>query len=89
MERLVEREERGRVVRLRREFQFSDPLADRLTALAASAHGEPQALADALLAVREVFPVDLAGHVEFRAELHRALQLLREHGARGAIAALK
>jgi fructuronate reductase len=70
-------------------YEISDPFADRLTALAASAHGEPQALMDALLAVREVFPAELAGHVEFRATLHRALELLRKHGAQGAIATLQ
>jgi fructuronate reductase len=70
-------------------YEISDPLADRLTALAAPAHGEPQALMDALLAVREVFSADLAGHGEFRATLYRALQLLKENGARGAIAALQ
>jgi fructuronate reductase len=44
---------------------------------------------DALLAVREVFSADLAGHGEFRATLYRALRLLKENGARGAIAALQ
>ncbi|KAA1013104.1 mannitol dehydrogenase family protein [Paraburkholderia panacisoli] len=70
-------------------YEISDPFAGRLTALAASAHGEPQALMDALLAVQEVFPAELAGHAEFRATLHHALELLRKHGARGAIAALQ
>ena len=68
-------------------YDIGDPLADRLKALAASAQGEPQALMDALLGVREVFAAELAGHVEFRATLYQALQLLRENGARGAIAA--
>jgi fructuronate reductase len=68
-------------------YEISDPLASRLKALAASAHGEPQALMDALLSVREVFPADLAAVPEFRTALRHALQLLHENGARGAIAA--
>lgn len=70
-------------------YEISDPLASRLKALAASSHGEPHALMDALLSVREVFPADLAALPEFRAALQRALQLLHENGARGAIAALQ
>ncbi|MFT4068484.1 mannitol dehydrogenase family protein [Paraburkholderia sp.] len=70
-------------------YEISDPLADRLTALAASAQGEPRALMDALLGVREVFDAGLAGHDAFRATLYDALRLLREKGARGAIAALQ
>jgi fructuronate reductase len=34
-----------------------------------------------------VFPADLAARPEFRKVLRDALQLLRENGARGAIAA--
>jgi fructuronate reductase len=69
-------------------YEINDPLASRLHALAVSAHDEPQALVDALLSVREVFPADLAALPEFREALLRALRLLRENGARGAIAAL-
>jgi fructuronate reductase len=68
-------------------YEISDPLASKLKALTASAHGEPQALMDALLSVREVFPADLAALPAFRKALHRALLLLHENGARGAIAA--
>jgi fructuronate reductase len=68
-------------------YEVNDPLASRLQALAASAHGEPQALMEALLSVREVFPADLADLPEFRKVLRHALQLLHENGARGAIAA--
>ncbi|MFM0731645.1 mannitol dehydrogenase family protein [Paraburkholderia sediminicola] len=68
-------------------YEISDPLASRLQALAASAHGEPQALMDALLSVREVFPANLTDLPEFRKALQHALQLLHEKGARGAIAA--
>lgn len=68
-------------------YEISDPLASRLHALAVSAHDEPQALMDALLSVREVFPANLADLPEFRKALWQALQLLHKNGARGAIAA--
>ncbi|MFM0236576.1 mannitol dehydrogenase family protein [Paraburkholderia phytofirmans] len=70
-------------------YEISDPLASRLHALAVSAHDDPQALMDALLSVREVFPANLAALPEFREALLRALRLLSEEGARGAIAALQ
>ncbi|CAB3674084.1 mannitol dehydrogenase family protein [Paraburkholderia rhynchosiae] len=70
-------------------YDISDPLADKLKGLATSANGEPQALMDALLSVREVFSAELAAQPEFRAALHHALQLLKNDGARGAIAALQ
>jgi fructuronate reductase len=70
-------------------YDINDPLASRLKALAASARGEPQALLDALLSVREVFPAELAALAAFRSALHEALQLLHNQGARGAIDALQ
>ncbi|HYS66321.1 MAG TPA: mannitol dehydrogenase family protein, partial [Paraburkholderia sp.] len=70
-------------------YDVSDPLADELKALAASAQGEPQALMNALLSVREVFPAKLAARAEFRTALRGALQLLRQNGARGAVAAVQ
>ncbi|EDT10545.1 hypothetical protein BgramDRAFT_2695 [Paraburkholderia graminis C4D1M] len=42
---------------------------------------------DALLSVREIFPVELAQQPAFRDALHHALQLLQTRGARAAIAA--
>lgn len=68
-------------------YEISDPLGDRLKALAASARGEPQALLAALLSVREIFPEKLAALPLFTTTLHDALRLLHENGARGAIAA--
>jgi fructuronate reductase len=67
-------------------FEINDPLAGRLQALAASAHGEPDALLTALLPVREIFPAELAASPLFRNALREALQALTK-GARGAIAA--
>lgn len=68
-------------------YNISDPLADMLQARAASAQGEPHALMEALLTIREVFPASLAEHAGFRAALLHALRLLRDNGARAAIAA--
>ncbi|MET3228180.1 UNVERIFIED_ORG: fructuronate reductase [Burkholderia sp. 1263] len=70
-------------------YEISDPLADELKALAASAQGEPQALMNALLSVRDVFPAQLAARPEFRTALQGALQLLRKNGARRAVAAMQ
>jgi fructuronate reductase len=67
-------------------FDIKDPLAGRLQELAASAHGEPEALLAALLPVREIFPARLAEQPGFIGALRDALQALSE-GARSAIAA--
>jgi fructuronate reductase len=68
-------------------YDISDPLADNLKALAASANGDPLALMDALISVREIFTAELAAQPAFRAALRHALQLLQKDGARAAIAA--
>jgi fructuronate reductase len=70
-------------------YDISDPLAENLKALAASANGDPQALMDALLCVREIFTAELAAQPAFRAALLHALQLLQDNGARAAVAALQ
>ena len=67
-------------------FEIKDPLAAKLQELAASARGKPEALLDALLPVREIFPADLAGEPLFRSALRDALQALG-NGARSAIVA--
>lgn len=61
-----------------------DPLAERLTALATAAGETPEALIDALLAVREIFPAELARSAALRGALRRALDALAQ-GARAAI----
>lgn len=68
-------------------YDISDPLAENFKALAVSANGDPQALMDALLCVREVFTAELAAQPAFRAALLHALQLLQDNGARAAVAA--
>ncbi|MFM0378238.1 mannitol dehydrogenase family protein [Paraburkholderia strydomiana] len=70
-------------------YDISDPLAENLKALAASANGDPRALMDALLGVREIFTAELAAQPAFRAALLHALQLLQDNGARAAVAALQ
>ncbi|MGF6759933.1 fructuronate reductase [Paraburkholderia sp. GAS33] len=67
-------------------FEIKDPLAARLQELAASARGNPEALLDALLPVREIFPASLADPPLFRSALREALQALG-NGARSAIVA--
>jgi fructuronate reductase len=67
-------------------YEISDPLAARLTHAAQTAANTPEALADALLGIREVFPEALAGNRVLRDALVRALSALRE-GARHAVQA--
>ena len=67
-------------------FEIKDPLAARLQELAAPARGNPEALLDALLPVREIFPASLADQPLFRSALREALQALG-NGARSAIVA--
>ena len=65
-------------------YEINDPLAARLTHAAQGAADTPQALADALLGVREVFPEVLAGSRVVREALAQALSALRE-GAKYAV----
>ncbi|MDQ0754643.1 mannitol dehydrogenase family protein [Arthrobacter sp. B3I4] len=59
-----------------RPLVLDDPVADMLRAAAA---GSEAGLADRLLAVREIFPAELADHPEFRAAVAEAVrQLLSE-----------
>ncbi|MGI8693292.1 MAG: hypothetical protein ACR2JK_10405, partial [Geodermatophilaceae bacterium] len=50
-------------------FPLDDPIADRLSVVAASADQDPVRLVRGLLAVREVFGDDLAAHEGFRTVL--------------------
>jgi fructuronate reductase len=73
------RDERGAAIDVR------DPLAARLAAIARAAGPEPRALADAYLAVREVFGDDLPRQPAFVDAVRRSLASLREHGARATV----
>ncbi|MGH8682010.1 MAG: mannitol dehydrogenase family protein [Burkholderiales bacterium] len=73
------RDERGGAIDVR------DPLAARLAAIARDCGPEPRALADAYLAVREVFGDDLPRQATFVDAVRRSLASLREHGARATV----
>jgi fructuronate reductase len=62
-------------------YAISDPLAARLTA---SVPDNPEQLVDTMLAIREVFPPELARREDFRRPLLNAAKLL-QRGARWAI----
>ncbi|MGY4912655.1 mannitol dehydrogenase family protein [Micromonospora aurantiaca (nom. illeg.)] len=69
-----------------RPLPLDDPLADRLrAALAAGAH-TPAGVVDAVFALREVFPADLAADEEFRADVTGWLTALERHGVRATLA---
>ncbi|MEW2440991.1 mannitol dehydrogenase family protein [Micromonospora marina] len=68
-----------------RPLPLDDPLADRLrAALAAGAH-TPAGVVDAVFALREVFPADLADDDEFRADVTGWLTALERHGVRATL----
>jgi fructuronate reductase len=73
------RDERGAAIDVR------DPLAPRLAAIARDAGPDPRALADAYLAVREVFGDDLPRQPRFEAAVGRSLASLCEHGSRATV----
>jgi fructuronate reductase len=73
-------DERGQPIDVR------DPLADRLRTIAGNAGLTAARLAPMLLEVREVFG-DLAADARFRESVTRALALVLERGAKGAVAA--
>ncbi|PGH44503.1 mannitol dehydrogenase [Micromonospora sp. WMMA1996] len=69
-----------------RPLPLDDPLAERLrAALAAGAH-TPAGVVDAVFAVREVFPADLAADDEVRADVTGWLTALERHGVRATLA---
>lgn len=68
-------------------YEVSDPLATQLTAIAEASGGDNARLMRSLLAVREIFPPEIATHAGFAAELRAALDMLSASGARATIAA--
>lgn len=62
-----------------------DPLADRLRA-ASDGADSPEGKVAALLAIRDVFPADLAENTEFRASVTSAYVGLTEKGAKAMVA---
>jgi fructuronate reductase len=73
------RDERGAPIDVR------DPLAARLAGIARERGPEPRPLADAYLAVREVFGDDLPRRTAFAEAVRRSLASLCEHGARATV----
>lgn len=65
-----------------------DPLAARLKEIAAAAGPDPERLAPALLAVREIFGDDLAADPRFAEPVTRALSSLYALGARRTVGAV-
>nr|WP_294517605.1 mannitol dehydrogenase family protein [uncultured Rhodopila sp.] len=78
---LLRRDERGN------SYEISDPLAAPLTALAAGAGENAEALAAALFGVREIFDPALAGDAGFRGLVVQHLISLLAHDLRRTLAA--
>ncbi|SCM76486.1 putative mannonate dehydrogenase [uncultured Pleomorphomonas sp.] len=70
-----------------RTWKVADPMADRLTSLARANAGSAEQLADALLAVSEIFPAEVAGNAAFRAAVVEHLDSLLSRGVRATLAA--
>jgi len=63
-------------------YTVSDPMAERLTALAAESAGDNAKLLEKLLAVREIFPEALATNPQVVAEIRKAADALQAQGAK-------
>ncbi|WP_433341986.1 mannitol dehydrogenase family protein [Micromonospora sp. CA-111912] len=63
-----------------------DPLADRIRGALATADGTPAGVVDALFALREVFPAQLADDDEVRADVTDWLAALHRHGVAATLA---
>ncbi|TBW40055.1 mannitol dehydrogenase family protein [Siculibacillus lacustris] len=70
-----------------RTWGVADPIAERLTAIAAANAHSAAALVDGLLAVREIFPEGVAANPAFHAAVVARVEAIRRFGARGAIEA--
>ncbi|MFR9778062.1 mannitol dehydrogenase family protein [Micromonospora sp. MS34] len=69
-----------------RPLPLDDPLADRLRDALAAGRDTPAGVVDALFAVREVFPAELAADDEVRADVTGWLTALQRHGVRATLA---
>ncbi|WP_262285624.1 mannitol dehydrogenase family protein [Micromonospora sp. MA102] len=69
-----------------RPLPLDDPLADRIRTALAAAPGTPAGAVDAVFALREVFPADLAADDEVRADVTGWLTALERHGVRATLA---
>ena len=68
-------------------YGIVDPLAQRLTTLAQERAGSAKEMAGALLAVREIFPAELAETVSFRSDVEKHLDVMLRRGTSAAITA--
>lgn len=71
-----------------RRWTVADPMAPRLTALAAQAGDSATTLADALFGVSEIFPATVADNTAFRAATIAHLDTILTKGVPAAIAAV-
>ncbi|TDB97088.1 mannitol dehydrogenase family protein [Micromonospora fluostatini] len=65
---------------------LDDPLAGRIRAALGSGGGDPAATVDAVLALDEVFPAEVAADDEFRADVAAWLTALGRHGVAATLA---
>lgn len=70
-----------------RTWTVVDPMADRLTAIAAEHGDDPAALAEALFAVGEIFPPAISGNAAFRKTTTQNLRSLLVRGVPTTLAA--
>lgn len=63
-------------------YSVNDPMAERLTALAAQTGGDNAKLVETLLAVREIFPQELATNPQVVAAIRAAADSLQANGAK-------
>lgn len=78
---LRERDGRGRT------WTVADPMAPRLTEIAREFADDPEALAEALFAVSEIFPAAIAGNAAFRKATTDHLESLIAHGVPATLSA--
>ncbi|KKJ93566.1 mannitol dehydrogenase family protein [Micromonospora sp. HK10] len=69
-----------------RPLPLDDPLAERIRAALAAGRDTPAGVVDALFALREVFPAELAADDEVRADVTGWLAALERHGVRATLA---
>lgn len=70
-----------------RNWLAVDPMAARLTAIAAAHADDPAALADALFAVEEIFPAAISGNAPFRKATTQHLRSLLTRGVPATLTA--
>lgn len=71
------------------ELPLDDPFADRLRGTLAGAAGRPEAAAEAILGLPEVFGTQLRDHAAFRAAVADWLATLQSHGVADTLAGLR